>query len=106
MSRPRSSRSDLPLRRAGAGVMIMPALGTEELPAMRAEERGGALPAGEIETVCPRCGRSFACCPAGPCWCGKEAFKLPREALEPALGCYCPDCLAVVAAEALGGPAP
>ncbi len=52
------------------------------------------------ETVCPRCGERFACCPEGSCWCSTEAFRLPREALAPGLGCYCPSCLAAVAAAA------
>ncbi|MFI4987764.1 MAG: cysteine-rich CWC family protein [Alphaproteobacteria bacterium] len=51
------------------------------------------------ETICPRCGERFACGAGGPCWCSTEAFRLPRAALAPGLGCYCPSCLAVVAAE-------
>jgi len=74
--------------------------GVEAIPAMPAKERSAPRPE-LIETVCPRCGGAFACCPEGPCWCGEETFKLPRDTLEPALGCYCPACLPEVAADRL-----
>jgi hypothetical protein len=43
------------------------------------------------EIRCSNCGASFACDPAGDCWC-----KAPPYLPMPAAGetCLCPDCLA------------
>ncbi|HYB11060.1 MAG TPA: hypothetical protein VEJ16_15450 [Alphaproteobacteria bacterium] len=45
-----------------------------------------------VET-CAGCGRQFTCCPAGECWCGREAVRLPLPAEGYDANCYCPTCL-------------
>jgi hypothetical protein len=47
----------------------------------------------KIVETCPGCGAQFICCPAGDCWCGREAFRMPLPALGYDAACYCPTCL-------------
>ena len=75
------------------------------LPAF-AEARRGALAAADADgnrtLACARCGAGFGCNPAGSCWCGQEAFKLPvpLPGKYAAFGdCLCPGCLREIAAE-------
>lgn len=52
---------------------------------------------------CPRCGRSFTCgmlAGAQRCWCVDMPRIAPRSEVD---GCYCPECLASVAAEQQAG---
>jgi hypothetical protein len=41
--------------------------------------------------ACARCGATFACEPAGDCWCKHEPVRLPMPAADE--GCLCADCL-------------
>ncbi|WOD18083.1 cysteine-rich CWC family protein [Paraburkholderia kirstenboschensis] len=56
---------------------------------------------------CPRCGNAFDCAMhAKPfdCWC-REMPVLPRDRLDPAGRCLCPECLvAEIARAAQAGP--
>ena len=51
--------------------------------------------------ACARCGATFACEPAGDCWCKHEEVRVPI----PGAGetCLCPDCLRMAAANAPRG---
>jgi hypothetical protein len=46
--------------------------------------------------ACARCGATFACEPAGDCWCKHEPVRLPMPAAGE--GCLCVDCLRKAAA--------
>ncbi|PLX36815.1 MAG: hypothetical protein C0606_13485 [Hyphomicrobiales bacterium] len=52
-------------------------------------------------SVCPRCGTTFTCgAGTGSCWCMGEEFRMPLPVEGDAVqGCYCPECLRIVAAE-------
>jgi hypothetical protein len=46
---------------------------------------------------CSRCGTAFGCGRQDPhCWCS-ELPPLPASALDGAIDCYCPACLAALA---------
>ena len=47
-------------------------------------------------TACARCGATFACEPAGDCWCKHETVRLPMPVADE--GCLCSDCLRKAAA--------
>jgi hypothetical protein len=53
-------------------------------------------------SACPRCGKENRCGFGGaqPCWCTSvEGARLPVPTPHDAASCYCPECLAALAAD-------
>jgi hypothetical protein len=44
-----------------------------------------------VRAACARCGATFACEPAGDCWCKHEDVRVPMPITDE--GCLCAECL-------------